>query len=273
MAEGKKSFIAYADWKETFDNLPNEVAGKLIKHIFAYVNDENPNSDDFVINAVFANIKNALKRDLDKWENQLEQRREAGKKSAELRALTKSNERSNSLNETERNPTDSVNVNDNVSVSDNESVILLKKETKKSLLSEIKISDLKKDEIEYFEIASAYQKLFIKNLKEKNAPYTNQEKATYKNYVDPIRLMMTIDGVTKEQLTLVYKFLGSLQGEFWKPNILSTSKLREKFQQLLLKSQENGKSGNNYGGNTTPTTSELAEQSYNAVAKLLGRTQ
>jgi len=147
------------------------------------------------------------------------------------------------------------------------------KETKKILLSEIKISDLEINEIQYFEIALAYQKLFIKNLKEKNAPASNQEKATYKNYVTPIRLMMCSDGVTKEQLTLVYKYLGSVEGEFWKSNILSTSKLREKFQQLLLKSQENGKSGNYKSGNTTPTTDELAEQSYSAVAKLLGRTQ
>ena len=111
-----------------------------------------------------------------------------------------------------------------------------------SLLSEIKISDVEISQVIYFEIALAYQKLFIKNLKEKNAPAANQEKAKYKAYVDPIRLMMTVDKVTKEQLTKVYKYLGSIEGEFWKSNILSTSKLREKFQQLLLKSQENGKS-------------------------------
>jgi len=112
MAEDKKSFIAYADWKETFDKLPDEIAGKLIKHIFAYVNDENPISNDFIIDAVFSNIKNTLKRDLKKWELQLEQRRNAGKKSAEQRALTKSNERSISFNEKTRNSTVSVSVSD-----------------------------------------------------------------------------------------------------------------------------------------------------------------
>ena len=85
MAENKKSFIAYADWKETFDALSDEKAGQLIKHIFAYVNDENPESEDMLINAVFANIKHTLKRDLRKWEKQHEQRKEAGKKSAEVR--------------------------------------------------------------------------------------------------------------------------------------------------------------------------------------------
>lgn len=125
MATGKKSFVAYADWKDVFDQLPNEEAGALIKHIFAYVNDENPKSESVLINAVFANIKNTLKRDLDKWESQLEQRRQAGKKSAQVRS-TKSNDRSNSFNEKTRNSTDSVSVS--VSVSDND--ILLEKETK-----------------------------------------------------------------------------------------------------------------------------------------------
>ena len=113
----------------------------------------------------------------------------------------------------------------------------------KSLLSEIKISDLEDEEMIYFEIAKAYQQLFIKNLTEKNAPAAAQENAKYKAYVDPIRLMMTKDEVTKEQLTKVFKYLGSPQGEFWKSNILSTTKLREKFTQLLLKSQENKTNG------------------------------
>ena len=84
MATGKKSFVAYADWKETFEALPDDIAGKLIKHIFAYVNDENPTAD-YIITAVFANIKNTLKRDLKKWEEQQEQRKQAGLRSAEVR--------------------------------------------------------------------------------------------------------------------------------------------------------------------------------------------
>ena len=84
MAENKKSFVAYADWKETFDALSDDKAGELIKHIFAYVNDESPVSECMLINAVFANIKHTLKRDLKKWEKQHVQRKEAGKKSAEV---------------------------------------------------------------------------------------------------------------------------------------------------------------------------------------------
>lgn len=113
MAENKKSFIAYSDWYEMFKALPDDVAGKLIKHIFSYVNDENPSTDDFIINALFAQVKSTLKRDLVKWEEQRQQRSEAGKRSAEIR-LTKFNERSTTVNETERNSTVNVSVSDNV---------------------------------------------------------------------------------------------------------------------------------------------------------------
>ena len=107
--KNKKSFIAYADWKETFDTLSDEKAGELIKHIFAYVNDENPTSDDMLINAVFANIKQTLKRDLRKWREQHAQRVLAGKKSAEIRKRN-----STSVNEPSVSSTVSVSVSDNV---------------------------------------------------------------------------------------------------------------------------------------------------------------
>lgn len=138
MAENKKSFIAYSDWKETFDQLPDEIAGKLIKHIFAYVNDENPSSDDYILNAVFANIKSTLKRDLIKWENQMNQRKEAGKRSAEIRA-SKINERSISFNETTRNST--VSVNDSVSVSVNVNGSS-KEEKNNNYLNELLVSEI-----------------------------------------------------------------------------------------------------------------------------------
>ena len=40
MAENKKSFILYCDQRSVIDMLPDDIAGKLFKHIYAYVNDE-----------------------------------------------------------------------------------------------------------------------------------------------------------------------------------------------------------------------------------------
>lgn len=123
MSGNKKSFILYLDQKELFDKLPDEQAGKLIKHIFSYVNCEDPKTDDLIVDIAFSSIKASLKRDLEKWESQKEQRRQAGLASAKKRAERKSttvNDRSNSLNEAQRNPT--VNVSDNVSDSVSDSV-------------------------------------------------------------------------------------------------------------------------------------------------------
>jgi hypothetical protein len=78
MADGKKSFVAYCDWEETFNALPDDKAGQLIKHLLAYVNDRNPETKDVLINAVFANIKYTLKRDLKKYEYICEKRSKAG---------------------------------------------------------------------------------------------------------------------------------------------------------------------------------------------------
>jgi len=69
MATGKKAFILYADQQGIFEKLPNEKAGELIKHILAYINDENPKTDDLIIQIAFEPIMQQLKRDLQKYNN------------------------------------------------------------------------------------------------------------------------------------------------------------------------------------------------------------
>ncbi len=128
MAENKKSFVLYADLIHTVRHLSKEDAGELFMHILSYVNDENPTTETPIVKVSFEPVKQQLKRDLIKWENQLNQRREAGKRSAEIRA-TKSNDRSTTVNEIERNSTVSVNVTDNVTdnVTVNDTVSDIKK--------------------------------------------------------------------------------------------------------------------------------------------------
>mgnify|MGYP003639289470 CR=1 FL=1 len=126
----KKSFILYLDHQELFNKLPDDVAGRLIKHIFAYVNDENPETSDLLLDIAFSSIKQALKRDLGKWEDKIEQKRAAGRASAEKRAQSRL-ETAESVENNLTNPTPvesvkdiltnpTVSVNENVSV--NESV-------------------------------------------------------------------------------------------------------------------------------------------------------
>lgn len=79
MAKDKKGFILYADQKELFDQLPNDKAGELIKFIFSYVNDENPETTDLLLSLAFTPIKQQLKRDLVKYENKLDKKSIAGR--------------------------------------------------------------------------------------------------------------------------------------------------------------------------------------------------
>jgi len=67
MAENKKGFILYANYIGTIKQLPDDVAGRLMKHIFSYVNDENPMTEELLVNVVFEQIKNHLKADLEKY--------------------------------------------------------------------------------------------------------------------------------------------------------------------------------------------------------------
>ena len=115
MAEGKKSFILYLQQRSVFDGLEDEEAGKLIKTIFSYVCDENPQPTGMTKYA-FEIIKPVLKADLKKYEEKKEKYTENIRK----RWNKEENEKIQS-NTIEYNgiPSDSVYVNDNVNVNVN----------------------------------------------------------------------------------------------------------------------------------------------------------
>ena len=80
MATNKNSFTAYCDWGNVFDKLTDEQLGKLTRHIWDYVRDKNPETDDQITELLFIPIRDSLKRDLKKWEKRCEINREVGKK-------------------------------------------------------------------------------------------------------------------------------------------------------------------------------------------------
>lgn len=69
MAKDKKSFILYTDLIHTVNKLPDEKAGELFKHILSYVNDENPTTEDILLQVTFEPIRQQLKRDLQRYLN------------------------------------------------------------------------------------------------------------------------------------------------------------------------------------------------------------
>ena len=112
MAKDKKSFILYVDQKDLWNKLPDEIAGKLIKHIYSYVSDENPTSKDLIIEIAFEPIKQQLKRDLKLFEEKRVSRSQAGKQGASKRWQSMAND-SNAISSIAKI---AVNVNDNVNV-------------------------------------------------------------------------------------------------------------------------------------------------------------
>lgn len=145
MADGKKSFLLYADMLPTIkkmvekDRLKNtNNAGELFLHLLEYVSDNDPEPVNDIVDLMFEPFKTQLKRDLLKWEEKsperVEKARIAGLASAEARKLKKelnlTNELKNQLNPTKSTVSVSVNDSVNDSVNVNDSYVLLKKEPK-----------------------------------------------------------------------------------------------------------------------------------------------
>jgi hypothetical protein len=124
MAENKSSFILYTDIIEIVEKLNDEQAGVLFKHILRYVNDLNPEAPDLMTDLVFTPIKQALKRDLRKYEKYVEKQRENGKKGGRPKA--KKTQKTQAFFSKPKKA-DSVIVNDNDNVNDS---VISKKEKK-----------------------------------------------------------------------------------------------------------------------------------------------
>jgi hypothetical protein len=127
MAENKKSFILYADLIHMVDKLPDDKAGELFKLILNYVNDNNPDTDDVLLQVAFEPIKRQLKRDLTHWESIREKRREAGKKGGKQKVANASKRVANQAV--------NVNVNDNVNVINKKGRTPFKQPTEQEVLN------------------------------------------------------------------------------------------------------------------------------------------
>lgn len=109
MAKDKKSFVAYCDWLESFEELTDEEAGRLAKHLFRYVNDLDPEAPDKITKMCFIPIKQSLKRDLVKYEERAERARLNGAKGGR----PKTQKTQSVISEPKKPDSDNVSVNDN----------------------------------------------------------------------------------------------------------------------------------------------------------------
>lgn len=153
MAEDKNGFLLYKDLIKTVQKLPKDKAGELFMHILKYVNDENPETDDLLIEVAFEPVKQKLKRDLKKYEETKEKNRENANKRWQKEKPTESIGTKKNATASDRIPeytkhadsdTDSDSDTDNGSDTDTD--FLLEKETKSDLQSEDSPKELFEDD-------------------------------------------------------------------------------------------------------------------------------
>ena len=152
MADNKKSFILYCDLIHTVSKMPDDKAGELFKHILKYVNDENPVTDDLIIQLTFEPIKQQLKRDLQSWESvrgvRSDNGRLGGLKSGEARRKQKEANEASASKSKQSEANEAVNVtvtvNDNVTANVKKDIYKSKREFYEKEISE----NLDKEQIE-----------------------------------------------------------------------------------------------------------------------------
>jgi hypothetical protein len=150
MAKDKKSFVLYCDIIHTIEQLSDEQAGHLFKHVLYYVNDLNPETDNVITKIAFEPIKQQLKRDLVRYEKI----RERNSLSARMRW---------DANACERMPNDAKNA-DNDNDNDNDINIVLEQKAKKpkrfskppvddvrQYMAELNMNDMSQRFVDYYE--------------------------------------------------------------------------------------------------------------------------
>ena len=232
MATDKKSFILYCDLIHTVNKLPDETAGKLLKHILSYVNDLNPETDDLLVEVAFEPIKQAMKRDLKKWETEIDRKSQGAilgnlkRWHIDLYEKVQANEitieqaqsiakgripshsdKSDSI-ATKSIASIAVSVNDSVSVSvsDSDSVSVIDKKDKSFSL----------DVLETFDFV-------VELFDETNQPKTEKQITDWK---DTIRQLNEIDGL--DFATIKHLVQKTREDDFWSRNFLTLLKLRKK---------------------------------------------
>lgn len=128
----KESFILYNSFYEPIKALKNEQLGKLLRAIFNYtINGEITQDSEIMVAFMF--IKNQIDRDAEKWEDERNKRKEAGRLGGIKRALNQQQKLSSKskqclgvlkdAKQSQTNQADNVDVdvyvNDNVNVNDN----------------------------------------------------------------------------------------------------------------------------------------------------------
>ena len=197
MAENKKSFVAYCDWQETFEELSDEEAGKLVKHLFNYVNDKNPETSDKLTKMCFIPIKQSLKRDLKKYEKYVHKQSVNGKRGGRPKNPTLSQKTQPFIEKPKKADSVSVSVSDTIITIEEKEDSFIKASSKYKMyaeqlfkdnvfieaLSRNQIKDPNKDVCK--NTIHKYLKLFLSHLDEYKHVHDNKKQfsANFSNWL------------------------------------------------------------------------------------------
>ncbi len=204
MGNDKKGFLLYNDQKELFDKLSNKKAGELIKHIFAYANEEDPVAEDFLIEIAFTSIKQQMIRDTERYNNIKEKRSQAGKASGESRRKKTSEEN------TEQKPmrrTKRTNVKSVKQTSTKRTII--DKDIDKD--NNIKKKINKKD---FYSKYSFFKRKFAKRWFDEYIPLKKRKKASITDRQLNFQLK-TISKLSKDDYTIAFEILNKSINSGW----------------------------------------------------------
>ena len=235
----KTSFIIHLDSLDVIDDLSDEQCGELLRAMKAYHLE-----DDFtpspIVKVAFSPFKNQFIRDQKKYESIVERNRINGLRGGRPSNQNKPAGLSGNPSEPKKADSDSKNDNDSGNDSDKE------KPSPKIKFSD---ADLNLAETIYMKIKEVAPKTKVPN---------------YETWADSIRLMRERDSHTIEEIKAVFIWANS--DSFWRTNILSPSKLREKFVELHAKMGNNQRGQNNVSHQQAPKQS-LADRATAAREK------
>ena len=120
MAENKKSFIVYYDWKETLSFFNDAEIGEIFRALFEYAeHGTQPDFSNKSLNVAFSFMKNALDRDKKAYEARCEKNRTNGAKGGRPKKTEENPIKPNGFSENPTKPKKPDNDNDNVTDNDN----------------------------------------------------------------------------------------------------------------------------------------------------------
>ena len=156
--KGKKSFVLYADLLHTVEKLPPEKAGELFLHVLKYVNDQNPKTNDIVIEIAFEPIRQQLKRDLEKYQNIVERNKNNGSKGGRPKKPKKPSGLSGNPTKPKKPDNDNDSVNDNEIITVGELIDYALGLNKDNLFDAKKLETLAVDAFEHYSQSNWVQK-------------------------------------------------------------------------------------------------------------------